>query len=56
MELLFGRCYFFLLGIDDQIIVFGQYRNERVLLLLNTPGELLQKAEKFMLVDCISFG
>jgi hypothetical protein len=54
VELLLGRCYFLFLRVYNQIIIFRQNWDQGIFLLLDTPGQLLQKVKKFMLIDSVS--
>lgn len=56
LKLLLGGYNVILLRVNHQIVVLREERNERHLLLLHAPGQLLQKAEQLILVNSIPLG
>lgn len=56
VELSFGLRDVFLLGVYHQIIILCEQGNQRILLELNAPGQLLEESEEFVGIDSISFG
>lgn len=56
LELALGRRHVLLLRVDHQVVVLREQRDQCGALQLAAPGQLLEEAEEFVLVDGVAFG